>query len=481
MVCKRVLTVPLAMVAVSLSTVAGEPTANPTSAGPAAGSRPNVVYILADDLGYGDLSIMGQQKLKTPNIDRLGAEGILFTNHYSGNTVCSPSRAVLMTGQHPGHVACRSNQAKGSNRHLDPEMVTLPRLFKQAGYATGAFGKWGLGTTSAPGRQNPMTHGFDVFCGWKSQTIAHTYYPSSVVRNGKEEKLPAGTYVHDLIMADAFRFIETHAAAGTPFFAYIPTAVPHAAMHAPKALHEKWRRRFPEFDDKVGKYRAGPGEVCPPVQNPIAGFAAMMENLDNQVGALLELLRRLGVDERTVVLFASDNGAHLEGGHDPRFWDSNGPLRGHKRDYYDGGIRSPFLVRWPGRIAPGTRTDHISAFWDVLPTMAELTGRPVPSQSDGISMLPVWLGKPSEQKAHHYLYWEDSIVTGGIRKRALRKGNWKLVQKYRKGMPQPAELFDLERDLGERHDLAADHPALVAELQTLMDAAHTPNPKGTAP
>lgn len=449
-----------------------EPTGAFAMAGKQDTTKPNVVYILADDLGYGDLSMMGQKKLETPNIDRLGSEGIVFSDHYAGNTVCSPSRACLMTGQHPGHVACRSNGSPMALTHLDPSMVTLPRLFKNAGYATGAFGKWGLGTTSDDGPANPMTHGFDVFSGWKSQVIAHTYYPKSIVRNGQEVPLEEGTFIHDLIMEDAFTFIKDNAEAGKPFFAYIPTAVPHAAMHAPKALHEKWRKVFPEFDSKTGTYGAGPGETCPPVINPIAGFAAMMENLDNQVGEVLAILKKLGVDENTLVIFASDNGPHHEGGHDPDFWDSNGPLRGYKRDYYEGGIRSPFLARWPGTIKASSKSDHISAFWDILPTMAELTGQSVPKQSDGISVLPTLLGKTGDQKKHDYLYWEDSTVKGGIQKTAIRQGNWKGVQKYGKGNAAPMELFDLSKDLGEEHNIAAAQPDVVQRLEWLMSEAH---------
>ncbi len=432
----------------------------------------NVVYILADDLGYGDLSIMGQKKFQTPNIDRIGKEGVVFTDHYSGNTVCSPSRANLMTGQHPGHVACRSNATPMELKHLDPDMVTLPRLFKNAGYATGAFGKWGLGTTSEEGRANPMTHGFDVFSGWKSQTIAHTYYPSTIVRNGREESLEEGTFIHDLIMEDARGFIDKSVKEGKPFFAYIPTAVPHAAMHAPKELHDKWRKKLPEFEEKIGRYGAGP-EKCPPVTNPVAGFAAMMENLDHEIGSLLDLLEERGVDGETLVMFASDNGAHKEGGHDPWYWDSNGPLRGHKRDYYDGGIRSPFLARWPGTIKAGTKSDHISAFWDVLPSMAELTGQPIPGQSDGISFMPALLGKADEQKKHEYLYWEDSIGPN-IRKRAIRQGDWKGVQKYSKGKKNAMELFNLGDDIGEQNDIAGKHPDVVKRLEALMDEAHKP-------
>ena len=223
---------------------------------------PNVIYILADDLGKGDLGCYGQKKLKTPSLDRLAKEGMKFSSHYSGNTVCSPSRAVLMTGQHPGHVHCRGN-GNEPGLALDPKMTTLPEIFKNAGYATGAFGKWGLGHTNEAGAQNPLSHGFDHFSGWKNQMIAHTYYPTSIVRDGKEIPLKEGTYIHDLIMEDAFSFIEKSVKQKKPFFCYIPTAVPHAAMHAPKELHEKWRKVYPEFDQRIGKYGAGPGEPCP--------------------------------------------------------------------------------------------------------------------------------------------------------------------------------------------------------------------------
>ena len=217
--------------------------------------KPNVIYILADDLGYGDLSIYGQKKLKTPNIDRIGTEGLKFTDHYSGNTVCSPSRAVLMTGLHSGHCFIRGNIPK-EEIELDSEWTVLPEIFKAAGYATGAYGKWGLGHTNIPGNKDPLTHGFDEFVGWKSQGIAHTYYPSTYVHNGKEVPIKKGTYVHDIIMNKAFDFIKKNAKEKKPFFCYIPTAVPHAAMHAPKHLHEKWRKVFPQFDNKIGKYGA---------------------------------------------------------------------------------------------------------------------------------------------------------------------------------------------------------------------------------
>ena len=437
--------------------------------------KPNVIYILADDLGYGDLSCYGQKKLQTPNIDHLASEGMKFTDHYSGSTVCSPSRACLMTGQHPGRVHCRGNGDENSYAKLDPAMTTLPRLFKNAGYATGAFGKWGLGDTTAAGAPNPLTHGFDTFSGWKNQTIAHTYYPKSIVRDGQEEPLRPGTHIHSLIMDDAFSFIEKNAESGTPFFCYIPTAIPHAAMHAPADFHEKWRKVFPQFDKKIGKYKAGPEESCPPVQNPVAAFAAMMETLDGDVGRLLALLKKLGIDDNTLILFASDNGSHNEGGHDPEFWDSNGPFKGHKRDLYEGGIRSPFLARWPARTAPGSVSAHPGALWDVLPTMAELTDQPVPEQVNGLSFLPTLVGDSAAQKQPPYLYWEHPQTKD--HDWAVRAGPWKGVfrgwkNNSKKPNPPRLEIYNLESDPGETTDLAAAHPEIVERLQKIRAEAH---------
>ncbi|MDA7886435.1 arylsulfatase [Pirellulales bacterium] len=437
----------------------------------AADHKPNVVLLVADDLGYGDLSCYGQKKLQTPNIDRLAGEGMKFTDFYSGNTVCSPSRACLMTGQHPGRVHCRGNGDESVIAALDPSMTTLPRLFKNAGYATGAFGKWGLGVTTEPGRPNPLTHGFDHFSGWKSQRIAHTYYPTSIVRDGKEHKLDPGTYVHDVIMQDAFSFIRNEAEAGIPFFCYIPTAIPHAAMHAPKKLHQKWRKKFPEFDDNVGTYKAGDDDLCPDVRNPIAGFAAMIEHLDEQVGELLDVLREENIEDNTLVLFCSDNGAHREGGHSPEFWNSTGPLRGIKRDLYEGGIRSPLLARWVGTVAPGSQSNHISAFWDIVPTMADLAGQSSPAQSNGVSLLPTLVGNKSDQKEHEYLYWEHPQAVK--RDEAIRVGPWKgIVRNWKKGSTGAFELYNLEDDLREQHDVASQHPEIVQNMQRLMVEAH---------
>jgi arylsulfatase A-like enzyme len=440
---------------------------------PEAPQTPNVIYILADDLGYGDLSCYGQTKFQTPNIDRLATEGMKFTNHYSGNTVCSPSRAVLMTGQHSGHVFLRGN-VSGEDISLDPDMTVLPEVFKNAGYATGAFGKWGLGYTNAEGPKNPLSNGFDTFCGWKSQTIAHTYYPSSYVYNGAELPLDSGTFIHDIVMDSARAFIGRQANANRPFFCYIPTAVPHAAMHAPKELHDKWRKKFPEYDNVIGKYRAG-SEDCPDVQNPIAGFPAMMENLDNEIGAILDQLKALGIDDNTLVIFASDNGAHHEGGHDPNYWNSTGSLRGLKRDMHEGGIRTPMLARWPSKIAAGSISDHISAFWDVLPTMSELVGQPVPKQSDGISFMPTLLNDES-QEAHEYVYWEfRKGIEQKLFSQAVRKGKWKAYFEATK----PMEIFNLEEDPYEQNNLATQQPDIVNEMNKIIVRAHTPIPEMT--
>ncbi len=433
---------------------------------------PNVIYILADDLGYGDLSCYGQEKLKTPHIDRLASEGMQFTNHYSGNTVCSPSRAVLMTGLHSGRVYLRGNLKGEVGASLDPERTVLPEIFKAAGYATGAYGKWGMGVTNKEGDQNPLTHGFDEFYGWKSQTIAHTYYPRTLVHNGKEIPVEEGTYVNPLVMEKARSFIRRSAEADQPFFCYIPTAIPHAAMHAPKELHEKWRKAFPQFDNKIGKYGAA-DEPCPPVQNPIAGFAAMMEHFDNEVGAILELLKELGIDAQTMILFSSDNGAHKEGGHDPKFWNSSGSLRGHKRDMHEGGIRTPFLVRWPGMTPAKSTSDHLSSFQDVLPTFAELLGQPAPADIDGISFLPVLQGNDDAQKQHDYLYWE--FCKGADQKiasQAVRQGPWKAFRAAGK----PMELYNLTDDPYETKDLASAMPEKVSEIEKFIDEAHVPLP-----
>lgn len=418
-------------------------------------AKPNVIFILADDLGYGDLSCYGQERLRTPNIDRIAEEGIRFTQHYSGNTVCSPSRAVLLTGQSPMNVHIRGNRLSEQGSELDPEQLTLADVFKTAGYETAAFGKWGLGHTYRDGPANPLEHGFDEFFGWRSQDNAHSYYPKTLVRDGVEFKRRRQDYAHIEMMREARHFIRQRGREGKPFFAYIATPIPHAAMQAPKTLHKKWRTILPQFDKRIGKYNTAL-RPCKPVRNPVAAFGAMMEHLDNEVGRIFDLLEQLEIDRETLVIFTSDNGAHKEGGHDPDFWDSTGGLRGKKRDLYEGGIRVPLVARWPVQIEPGQVSDLISSFADYLPTFADLLGQEKPCDTDGVSLLPTFLGDTRGQEKHEELYWE---FTKGRKQKlasqALRQGDWKAVLEPN----APLELYNLAADPTESVNLAPNRTA----------------------
>ncbi|NJB83552.1 arylsulfatase [Wenyingzhuangia aestuarii] len=431
--------------------------------------KPNVIYILADDLGYGDLSCYGQTKFKTPNLDKLAKKGMKFTDHYSGNAVCSPSRAVLMTGQNPAHVFITGNSK--AEPGMDMEMINLPELFKNAGYKTGAYGKWGLGDTTSKDNRNPLNQGFDEFYGWKTQVTAHTYYPTKMVHNGKEVAIKKGTYVHDIIMDHAFSFIKENAKNKQPFFCYIPTAIPHAAMHAPKKLHNKWRKKLPQFENVIGEYYADP-EPTPDVINPVAAFPAMVQHLDSQVGEIVKILKKYKVDKNTLIIFTSDNGAHHEGGHDPAFWNSNGDFKGGKRDVYEGGIRAPMIAYWPSKIKGGTTTALPSSFWDVMPTMAAITNQPIPKQADGVSFLPTLLGKKKDQKIADYLYWK--FTNWEATKEAVRIGNYKGISihynksKKHKEHTAPFELYDLSKDIGETKNIALQNPKMVAKMKNIL-------------
>ncbi len=427
-------------------------------------TKPNLVYILMDDAGYGDLSAYGQSKFQTPNMDRLATEGLKFTQHYAGSTVCAPTRCVLMTGVHTGKAFVRGNREvrPEGQAPMPADIVTLPRLLSQAGYATGAFGKWGLG---APGSASDPAEQFDLFYGYICQRQAHTYYPTHLWKNKTRVELDGQTYAHDLIMEEALQFVRHHQEG--PFFLFLPVIIPHAAMQVPEDYAAPFRKQFPEFEDKVGKY-AGTE-----VTNPIAMFAGMMTKLDDGVGQLLDLLAELGLDDNTLVMLSSDNGPHKEGGHDPEFFDSNGPLQGFKRDLYDGGIRVPLLARWPGTIAPGTVSEHISAHWDMLPTFCELAGVEAPSETDGISMVPELRGETQEQQQHEYLYWEF-YERGG--KKAARFGKWKAVQLgLNKEADPPIELYDVSRDLGEKENVADAHPEEIARAKAIFEEAHVPS------
>jgi len=423
--------------------------------------KPNIIYIMADDLGYGDLSCYGQKKFKTPHLDKMCAEGMKFTDHYSGSTVCAPSRCVLMTGLHTGHCYVRGNREvrPEGQASMPADIFTVPRMLKKAGYVTGMFGKWGLG---APGSASDPTKHFDEFYGYNCQRQAHTYYPKHLWHNAEKVRLDGKTYSHDLITAKALEFVKANK--DKPFFCYIPFTIPHASMHVPEEFHKPFREKFPRFENTVGRYSG------PKVKNPVAAFAGMVTLMDRDVGRLLTLLEELGIDKNTLVIFTSDNGPHYEGGHKPGFWDSNGPLKGHKRDLYEGGIRVPFIARWPGRIKAGSTTDLPSAFWDFMPTCAEIAGIEPPKGIDGISYLPTLLGRTDKQKKHEYLYWEFYAFGGTT---AIRMGHWKGVRRGVKKKPDgPLQLFNLKDDIGEKKNIADKHPDIVRKLDELMKAAH---------
>lgn len=428
-----------------------------------AADKPNIIYILLDDAGYGDLSCYGQKKFSTPHMDKLATEGMKFTRHYSGSTVCAPTRCALMTGLHTGHCYVRGNrEVKPEGQAPMPaDTVTIPRLLKKAGYATAAFGKWGLGFPGSA--SDPMEH-FDRFYGYNCQREAHIYYPHHLWDDREKVEFDGTTYAPDVISEQTLDWIRQ--VKDQPFFAYLAITIPHAAMQVPEEYAAPFRKQFPEFEDKVGKY--GGSEVT----NPIAGFAGMMDYLDKDVAKLMALLDELEIDDNTLVILTSDNGPHKEGGHDPDFFDSNGELTGYKRDLTEGGIRTFMLARWPDKIKPGTTTDHISAHWDMLPTFCELAGIDSPENIDGVSMVPTLTGE-GEQTAHDYLYWEF-YERGG--KKAAVWGDWKALQlNVGKDNPDPIALYNLADDAAEQKNLAKANPELVSRAKEIFKAAHTPH------
>ena len=416
-------------------------------------SNPNIIFIMADDLGYGDLGCYGQKTIQTPNIDRLAADGVRFTQVYAGSTVCAPSRCTLMTGKHQGHAIVRGN--RDPEVALRAEDTTVAEVLKRAGYTTALYGKWGVGGPVTSGR--PNLKGFDDFFGYLSQWHAHTFYPEHLWENEIERFIRGnlgrqqGEYSHDLFTDRALKFLDRKH--DKPFFLYLPYTIPHTNNELGRATGDGME--VPDYGSYVEK----------DWPNPEKGFAAMIERLDRDVGRILDKLRERGIDDNTIVFFTSDNGPHREGGHNPEFFQSRGPLRGIKRDLYEGGIRVPALARWPGTIKPGQVSDQVWAFWDVLPTLAELGGATAPSDTDGISMVPVLLGKT--QKQHEYLYWE--FHERGFRQ-AIRMGDWKGVR-LAKGAK--IELYDLAKDLGEENNIAGKHPDIVRKIEQLMKTART--------
>ena len=438
--------------------------------------KPNIIFILADDLGYGDISCQGQTKFQTPNIDQLAAGGMTFTQHYAGSTVCSPSRSVLLTGQHTGHTPIRGNKRddKG-NWPIPAKALTVAEVLQQNGYVTGAFGKWGLGSPGSQG--DPNKQGFDEFYGYNDQTLAHNYYPAFLNHNQDTVWLEdnsgtgQGTYAPIPIHKQALKFLETNK--DKPFFMYYPSVIPHAELFAPEEYIEKYRGKFlPEknykgSDEGHPRYKIG-GYGSQPESH--AAFAAMVNLLDDQVGEIVAKLKELGIEDNTLIIFSSDNGPHLEGGADPDYFDSNGPYKGYKRDLYEGGIRMPMIAWWPGKVKAASKSTHISAFWDFLPTVAEIIGVKAPEDIDGISYLPSLLGE-GEQAEHDYLYWEFHGKKGRF---ALRQGHWKLIR-YNVLIPKKTttELYNLANDIGEENNVAEQHPEITQRLLKLMESART--------
>ncbi len=424
---------------------------------------PNILLILADDLGYGDLGCYGQEIIKTPNLDKLAQEGLRFTQHYAGSTVCAPSRACLLTGQHTGHVYIRGNGDVMMRPY--PADITIAEVLKNAGYTTAMIGKSSLGCRTTPDLSGQK--GFDYFFGYISHEDAHHYFPEVLYRNGEEirypgNKLHEGTaYSQDLFLEDTLRYLEEER--DKPFFLHLSLQIPHASLCAPEEWKAKYRGQFDEEPTKQNHYRSEP--------EPRTTFAAMVSRMDHDIGVIIEKLKALKLDSNTLVIFCSDNGAMNEGGHDRSFFNSSGPLRGGKRDMYEGGIRVPFIAWWPGRIAPGTTTDHPAAFWDFPATACELAGTRMPGTTDGISYLPTLLGRTDAQETHEYLYWEFHEQGG---KRAVRFDNWKAVQTGMSKQPFDAiELYDLSTDLAEEHDIAGEHPDVVERAETYFAQART--------
>lgn len=438
-------------------------------------AKPNIIFILADDLGYGELGCYGQKLIQTPNIDRLAAEGMRFTQFYAGNTVCAPSRSVLMTGLHMGHTRVRGNAGK---TNLDAQSlrtgdITVARVLKDAGYATGLVGKWGLGEAKTEG--DPLRHGFDYHFGFLNQTHAHNHFPAFLWRNGQKVALPnvvtavgdtegvgyatkRVVYADDLCADDSREFIQRHQ--DKPFFLFVSLVTPHANNERAKALGDG--NEVPDQGIYADK----------PWNDSTRNHAAMVTRLDRDVGRLMDLLKRLQLDERTLVMFSSDNGPHREGGpnYDPNFFTVSGPLRGIKRSMTDGGIRIPFIARWPGRIKPGTTSAHVGYFGDLIATWSEIGGGKAPPNLDSISIVPTLSGR-GQQRQHEYLYWE--FYEQGVSQALLLDGHWKAIRL--KNVTAPIELYDLSTNLAESPDVAAQHPDLVKRAAELMKSARYDN------
>lgn len=445
-----------------------------------AAGLPNVILIVADDLGYGDLSCYGQKKFQTPEIDKLAAEGMQFSQHYAGAPVCAPSRSALLTARHTGHTTIRGNKKvnKYGDFPLSATDTILPQLFKEKGYTTAMFGKWGLGYPGSSG--DVSQKGFDSFFGYYGHLAAHNYHPEKLYFNNQPVAIPqnkkysnqvyAPAVIHDSVLT----FMERNS--HHPFFLYIPTVIPHAELAAPSVyLQEQLNKYGTEhpykgiktlrFATKFGAYDAQ--------YSPKAAFAAMLQILDKQVGEIVASLKQKGIYENTIIIITSDNGPHKEGGAQPDYFNSNAGLRGYKRDLYEGGIRVPLIVHWPEKIKPG-KSNLISANWDLMPTLADIIQAEMPAQTDGVSLLPTLLQLPEKQVQHSYLYWEFHEQVG---KQAIRMNQWKAVVLNAK-QPKRAkfELYNLQEDPSEKADVSATYPQIVEMLKKLILQANIPSP-----
>jgi arylsulfatase A-like enzyme len=436
---------------------------------------PNIILILADDLGYGELGSYGQKLIATPNLDRMAAEGMRFTQFYAGNTVCAPSRSVLMTGQHMGHTRVRGNAGPDrlSAQTLRRGDVTVARVLQQAGYRTGLVGKWGLGLIDEEGE--PRRQGFDTYFGFLSQTHAHNSFPNFLWRDGVKVPLPNDliqigpldgvgyalrklAYAGDLFAAEAKAFVAANT--NQPFFLYLSVIVPHANNERARELGDG--HEVPDYGPYADK----------PWPESVKGHAATITRLDAQVGELLAELKRRGLAERTLVIFTSDNGPHDEAGpaYDPKFFEVCGPLTGLKRTLTEGGIRVPLIARWPGHIKAGEVSAHVGYFGDFMATFAELAGTKPPATGDSISLVPTLLARGPQPK-HDFLYWE--FYEGGVSQAVLLEGRWKGIREV--NVMAPIRLFDLTSDIAEQTDIAAKNPAVVARIAALMRTAHVDN------
>jgi arylsulfatase A-like enzyme len=453
-------------------------------------SKPNIIYILADDLGYGEIGCYGQKKIKTPHIDVLAGGGLRFTQHYSGSAVCAPTRCMLLTGKDSGHAYIRANDEMGDRGDVwnDPDLEgqrpllenteTIGTMLQRAGYKTGCVGKWGLGWYGSPGA--PDRQGFDHYFGYICQREAHNYYPTHLWKDGKKvpldnprfkahQKLPRdvdpndpGSYARyggkeyacDLMIDDAVAFAENNRE--NPFFLYFASPVPHVSLQVPDDSLKAYEGAFDETP-----YTGGRGYV--PHRTPRAAYAAMISRLDRDVGRLVAALKRLGLYENTLIIFSSDNGPTYAGGVDAKFFESAGPLNGLKGSLLEGGIRVPMIAHWPGRIAPGGTTDHISAQWDVMATLADVAGVKPPDDTNGVSFLPTLTG--GVQKEHASLYWEYN------RQQAVRIGDWKGYRRNAKKFPdEPIRLYNLAEDIGEKRDVVKDHPEVEKRIVEIMNS-----------